>query len=122
MARDKKYESAAERTRAYRERRREKVDPDLPEVDVAQVTEAVDRDIDTLIALDPLAPLTDTEEDAVRSYFGYASSETRTRAERAGVAKRIEARMGSAPTVYVGRDLDKGIVARVFEKMAQESK
>lgn len=102
MARPKKYESEEERRAADAERKRRArsldVDPDLPERqlgdDVTSSEPAGDRTVELILRLPPDAPLSETEEQAVRDHLGYASSETRSRAERAGVARRIVGQLG----------------------------
>jgi hypothetical protein len=98
MPEEKRYDSAAERQRAYRERKRNAggpggVTPDAPIVTDEPVT--VDpgvtvgpRSIERLLKLDPFAPLSDEEEHVLRVHFGYAASESRTRAERQPVGSR----------------------------------
>ncbi len=107
MAREKRFESAAERTRAYRERKRaEVVDPDLPEVDVSAPDEIGSRPLAALLKLAPTDALSEAEEQTLRDHFGYAQSETRTRAEREQAARRIT---GTPPGIseeeYVARNV-----------------
>jgi hypothetical protein len=65
MGRPRRYETDADRQAAYRERQREEQD------------------------LDPGMPLTPEEEQEIRDFYGYAASETRTKAERDAIARRI---------------------------------
>lgn len=51
------------------------------------------RSVEEILALPYETPLTPWEEKAVREHFGYARSETRSRAERADVAGRIMAKL-----------------------------
>jgi len=60
-----------------------------------------DRPLDAILGLDPYAPLSENEEQAVRDFWGYASSEKRTRAERQAVADRICGR--TPPTLEEAR-------------------
>ena len=79
----KRFDSAADRQRAYRERKRLE-EPDLPVVQV-------DEDDDG-----PLGELVD-DEQLLRDSFGYARSEERTKAERDAAAARM---LGTtAPTI-----------------------
>lgn len=93
MARPKKWNSESERIAAYRAGKREQiVDPELPEIDVNEpepAPPAGTRSIETLLSLDPFAPLSEVEEHILRVHFGYADSEKRTRAERQAVANRL---------------------------------
>jgi hypothetical protein len=58
------------------------------------------RSVEEILALPYETPLTPWEEKAVREHFGYARSETRTRAERARVAAKIKA--STADDVFLG--------------------
>jgi hypothetical protein len=97
MPQEKRFESPAERQRAYRERKaRELVDPDLPVVQLDEEPEEPEslsgpRSIFVLLELDPREPLSDEEEQLVRDKFRYGASETRSRAERYATAERIAA-------------------------------
>lgn len=101
MARPRKWNSEAERIADYRRRQKEQlVDPDLPEREIDADPEPVlegARDVQALIALPADAPLSDAEEQLLRDHFGYAKSERRTRAERAGIAARISASLPPPP-------------------------
>lgn len=76
-------QSDADRAKAYRERKR-------------------------LAVLDRGKPwegsVGEVREQAIRDYFGYAKSETRTQAERQAVADRIMGRVPRAPGPVEGRD------------------
>lgn len=90
MARPKQFETNADRQKAYRERKAQDVDPELPvrEIDEREPAPG-ERRIEKLLALSDDAPLSEREEQLLRDHFGYASSERRTRAERAQTAQRI---------------------------------
>ncbi len=89
-------ERERERKRLYRERKKaEVVDPDLPEVDVSGAPEALgSRPLAALLKLAPADALSESEEQALRDHFGYAQSETRTRAEREKAASGM---LGKTP-------------------------
>ena len=100
MARPRKWNSEAERIADYRRRQREQmVDPSLPEREIDEPVEppATGRSLEQLLALDPMAPLSDAEEQLIRDHFGYSKSDRRTRAERAGIAHRIADTLGPPP-------------------------
>lgn len=71
MPREREYGSDAERQRAYRERKA------LQEQDRGKPWQGL---------------LGEEREQAIRDFFGYAASETRSKAERDAVARRIMAR------------------------------
>lgn len=84
MARPRQFESNADRQKAYRERKAQDVDPELPVRDVDEPEpDSAERSVEVLLTLDPHTLLTDSEEQALRDHFGYTASERRTRAERA---------------------------------------
>jgi hypothetical protein len=128
MAPPRRYESNAERQAAYRERKRAELEQEgLPErgieedVERPSVVDAeqTERSIEMLLALDPLAPLSEEEEQAVRDHFGFGASETRTRAERELAARKVREKVGEAgPGVAAAVEQLAGEQARHERKLA----
>jgi len=128
MARPRSYETAAERQAAYRERLRNAQNPEgvteepvtegpvtepeeepvteeeggTPEPEAAQPFEPSLRSLEALIAHGRAGgQLTAAEEQRIRDHFGYASSETRTLAERDAAAQRITGKPALTEEEYV---------------------
>lgn len=90
MPRPRQFETPAERQKAYRERRAQDVDPDLPIRDIEEPDPAPDeRTVEQILVLPVGASLSEREEQLLRIHFGYTASERRTRAERDTTAARI---------------------------------
>jgi hypothetical protein len=132
VARDRQFQTPAEKQRAYRERKREVVDPDLPEVDVSGAAEPLgSRPLAALLRLAPADALSESEEQVLRDHFGYAASETRTRAEREQAARRITGKdPGVSLEEYVARNvavaraqmvLPRDVAAEDFDEYAAAS-
>jgi hypothetical protein len=102
MPRRKKYESAAERQKAYRERRAQDVDPSLPERQVdEEPRRPATRPLKLLLKMDPYKPLSELEEQMLRDHYGYTDSEKRTRAQREDVARGIISKAGPPSQNYL---------------------
>jgi len=83
--------------RRFDEGRRASVDPDLPERQVDE-PEPEELDVPALVAAAKAGRvLSDSEEQRIRDYWGYAPSETRTWAEREQAAQRIMANLPEEP-------------------------
>lgn len=81
----------AERKRAYREQKRvELEDPALPERQIDEdPAPAAHPSIEKVIAQATPGALSEADEQALRDHFGYADSETRTKAEREEAASKM---------------------------------
>jgi len=91
MPQEKRYASAAERQKAYRDRQRaaQDVDPSLP---VRDVGDPEPEEFSALRLVDMARkgrPLSEAEEQQVRDFYGYAPSESRTWKERQAAAQQI---------------------------------
>lgn len=91
--RPKKYGSDEERRAADAERKRrareQDVDPELPARDINEEPLQAHPSIEKVIAQAIPGSLSPEDEQKLRDHFGYAKSETRTKAERDATAARI---------------------------------
>src|SRR5215471_5776609 len=90
-----KYGSNAARQRAYRERQKTRL---VAESDPAARDRGPYADV-------PDHELTPAQEQEIRDWFGYAKSETRTRAQRQATAARIMARPDVQEDLTTAREI-----------------